>query len=227
LTVPEVAEWLGVNRTTVYRLIHENELPAVRLRGGPKRAPLRIPEDELEAWLFANPEEPRDAQACAAARVKDDAPALPRGASFRLWRPTRAGSTTDEEHAFWEWAMAPPGVADNASDWLPEHEYRVLSKAASGGGFLVPTDVSEAITAAARAASAVAQVALELTTAKGETLGMSLTGTHGTAFWVAESGSYTATDETITQQNLSAFKGGTKIIVSEELREDEDVALDD
>jgi hypothetical protein len=33
-------------------------LPAVRLRRGPKRAPLRIPEDELEAWLFANPEEP-------------------------------------------------------------------------------------------------------------------------------------------------------------------------
>jgi excisionase family DNA binding protein len=57
LTVPEVAERLGVDRTTVYRLIHENELPAVRLRRGPKRAPLRIPEDEFEAWLFANPED--------------------------------------------------------------------------------------------------------------------------------------------------------------------------
>lgn len=162
-----------------------------------------------------------------AARVNDGAQTLPRGASFRLWRPTRAGSTTDEENAFWKWAMAPPGFADNASDWLPEHEYRILSKAASGGGFLVPTDVSEAITAAARAASAVAQVALEVTTSKGETLGMSLVGTHGTASWVAESGSYTASDETVTQQNLSAFKAGTKIIVSEELREDEAVELDD
>jgi excisionase family DNA binding protein len=52
-----VAERLGVDRTTVYRLIHENELPAVRLRRGPKRAPLRVPEDEFEAWLFANPED--------------------------------------------------------------------------------------------------------------------------------------------------------------------------
>jgi excisionase family DNA binding protein len=57
LTVPQVAERLGVDRTTVYRLIHEKELPAVRLRRGPKRAPLRIPEDEFEAWLFADPED--------------------------------------------------------------------------------------------------------------------------------------------------------------------------
>jgi excisionase family DNA binding protein len=53
LTVPQVAERLGIDRSTVYRLIHENELPAVRLRRGPKRSPLRIPEDEFEAWLFA------------------------------------------------------------------------------------------------------------------------------------------------------------------------------
>lgn len=91
---------------------------------------------------------------------------------------------------------------------------------------LVPSDVEDLITAAARAAAAVAQVAHEVTTTRGETLGMSLAGTHGTASWVAESGSYTATDETITQQNMGAFKGGTKIIVSEELRQDEDVALD-
>jgi excisionase family DNA binding protein len=58
LTVPQVAARLGVSRVTIYRLIHENELPAVRLRGGPKRAPLRIPEDEFEAWLFADPEPP-------------------------------------------------------------------------------------------------------------------------------------------------------------------------
>jgi excisionase family DNA binding protein len=57
LTVPQVAERLGVNRTTVYRLIHENELPAVRLRGGSKRAPLRIPEDEFLSWLYADPPE--------------------------------------------------------------------------------------------------------------------------------------------------------------------------
>lgn len=49
--MPEVAERLGIHRVTVYRLIHEQELPYIRLRSGPKRAPLRIREDELEAWL--------------------------------------------------------------------------------------------------------------------------------------------------------------------------------
>lgn len=159
-------------------------------------------------------------------RVKDGVPTRPRGTSFRIWRPTRTGSTTDEEHAFWNWAMAPPGFADNARDWLPEHEYRVLSKAASGGGFLVPTDVSEPITAAARAASAVAQVALAVVTARGETIGVPLADTHGSASWVAESGSYTASDETITNQNMGSFEAGTKIFVSEELRSDEAVELD-
>jgi excisionase family DNA binding protein len=55
LTVPEVAERLGISRVTVYRLIHERELPALRLRSGPKRAPLRIWEDELERWLDSRP----------------------------------------------------------------------------------------------------------------------------------------------------------------------------
>jgi HK97 family phage major capsid protein len=82
------------------------------------------------------------------------------------------------------------------------------------------------ITAAARAASAVAQVAQEIVTDQGETFGMALAGTHGTAAWVAESGSYTPSDETITQQNMGAFKGTSKIIVSEELRTDEAVELD-
>jgi HK97 family phage major capsid protein len=48
----------------------------------------------------------------------------------------------------------------------------------------------------------------------------------GAAAWVAESGSYTPVDATITQQNLSAFKSATKIIVSEELRADEAVQMD-
>jgi HK97 family phage major capsid protein len=130
-----------------------------------------------------------------------------------------------ESRAFWRWAKTSmEGV--HASDFMPEEEYRVLSKGASGGGFLVPTDVSEMIIAAARAASAVAQVATEVVTERGETVGMALAGTHGTAVWTAESGSYTPSDETITQQNLGAFKAATKIIVSEELRSDEVVDLD-
>jgi HK97 family phage major capsid protein len=82
------------------------------------------------------------------------------------------------------------------------------------------------VTAAARLASSVAQVATDVTTSKGETIGFALGGTHGTAAWIAESGSYTPSDETITQQNIGAFKGGTKIVVSEELMGDEAVDLD-
>jgi HK97 family phage major capsid protein len=151
-------------------------------------------------------------------------PALP---SFRRHRPPplRNLPTEFEQRLFWQLMTAPSGAAD-PTRWLSEEEYRVLSKASSGGGFLVPTDVEEKVIAAARAASAVAQVATEVVTAKGETFGVALAGTHGSAAWVSESASYTPSDETITQQNLGAFKGGTKIILSEELMRDEAVELD-
>jgi HK97 family phage major capsid protein len=150
--------------------------------------------------------------------------------SFQEFRAKEGDMATT---AFWRWATAPAWEAGDmdalgqAHYLLPQEEFRVLSKAASGGGFLVPSDVEEMITAAARAASAVAQAgALDIKTDKGDTLGIAVVGTHGSAAWIAESGSYTPSDETITQQNLGAFKGGTKIIVSEELRTDEDVDLD-
>jgi excisionase family DNA binding protein len=49
LGAAEVARRLGVSRQTVYRLVREGSLPAVRL-GGPD-ASLRIREDGLERWL--------------------------------------------------------------------------------------------------------------------------------------------------------------------------------
>ena len=47
----EVARRLGVSVPTVYRRIQDGSLPAVRL-GHDERAPLRVPEYELEAWLY-------------------------------------------------------------------------------------------------------------------------------------------------------------------------------
>jgi HK97 family phage major capsid protein len=151
----------------------------------------------------------------------------PRGrSSYEVFRDD-PDAAIPVQRAFWRWATSPAGGGDgDPKELLPEDEYRVLSKAASGGGFLVPTDVAEAITAAARAESAVAQVAAELVTERGETVGMSLAGTHGSAAWVAESGEISPSDETITQQNLGAHKAVGKIIVSEELRTDEAVELD-
>ena len=55
LRIPEAAERLNVSRASVYRWITEGRLPAVRLGG--RGAPLRIAEDELERWLFADPGE--------------------------------------------------------------------------------------------------------------------------------------------------------------------------
>jgi HK97 family phage major capsid protein len=132
-----------------------------------------------------------------------------------------------ESRAFWRWTThgALEEGAETAS-WLPEEEYRVLSKGASGGGFFVPTDLAESVFAAARAASAVGQVAQEFLTTSGASLNVGLAGTHGTASWIAESGSFTPSDETITQATLGAFKAGTKIIASEELIADEAVELD-
>jgi excisionase family DNA binding protein len=50
LTVPEVAARLRVSKPTVYRRIWDGILPAVRVGNSPT-SPLRIPSDELEAWL--------------------------------------------------------------------------------------------------------------------------------------------------------------------------------
>lgn len=152
--------------------------------------------------------------------------------TFADWRENGERAEL-EARAFWNYLTAPAlWEGESAIELLAEdeqrllEEQRVLSKASSGGGFLVPTDTADAIASAARAASVVMQVAAGFTTATGDTLNVALAGTHGTASWLAESSSYAPSDETITQQALSAFKAATKIIVSEELRQDEAVGLD-
>jgi HK97 family phage major capsid protein len=109
---------------------------------------------------------------------------------------------------------------------MDAEEYRVLSKAASGGGFFVPTDLADAIVRALRfLPGGVGTLARTLTTSAGETINVPLNLTHGSAAWVAESGAYTPSDETITNATLSAYKAATKIIVSEELLTDSDFDL--
>jgi excisionase family DNA binding protein len=55
LSVRQVAEWLGVSEKQVYRLIYRGEIPAVRLGG--RGSALRVDPDELEAWLYGQPQE--------------------------------------------------------------------------------------------------------------------------------------------------------------------------
>jgi len=56
LTLDEVASTLGLSRRTVERRVKAGEIPALQL-GGPRTA-IRVPVDELDAWLES---EPRDA----------------------------------------------------------------------------------------------------------------------------------------------------------------------
>lgn len=122
--------------------------------------------------------------------------------------------TPDVRQAVWSWIV-------KGREGIDLEEYRVLSKAASGGGFFVPTDLADSIVRAMRfLPGGVAALAKTMTTSSGETMQIPLNLTHGTAAWIAESGSYTPSDETITQASISAYKAGTKIIVSEELLTD-------
>lgn len=49
LTVAEVAEMMRLSRMTVYRLVHNGELPAVRVGRS-----FRVPQDALDAYLAAS-----------------------------------------------------------------------------------------------------------------------------------------------------------------------------
>jgi excisionase family DNA binding protein len=55
LTVPEVANKLRLSRGTIYKLIRTGVVPAVRLGDG--GSSLRVREDELERWLYAETKE--------------------------------------------------------------------------------------------------------------------------------------------------------------------------
>jgi len=128
---------------------------------------------------------------------------------------------------FWKYVTSPPLIGrtgNHPSDFgLEVEEHRVLSKASNAaGGFLVPTDFDEQITAARRSRAVIGTVARELVTSNGQTLLVPATTAHGTASWTSENASFTATDETFGQVTVSAFKGAAKVVVSEELARDAD-----
>jgi HK97 family phage major capsid protein len=129
-------------------------------------------------------------------------------------RGARNQDLPDVRRAIFSWIV-------KGREGMDFEEYRVLSKAASGGGYFVPTDMADQVVRAMRfLPGGVASLARTIVTSGGETVNIPLNLTHGTAAWIAESASYTPSDETITQGSLSAYKAGTKIIVSEELLTD-------
>jgi HK97 family phage major capsid protein len=127
-----------------------------------------------------------------------------------------------DDAAFWKYLLTPavPGPLGGADYGLDREEHRVLSKASSAaGGYLVPTSFDEQITAARRARAVIGAVSRELVTGDGTQMLFPSTTAHGVATWTAENVAYTASDEVFGQVTVGAFKGATKVIVSEELAE--------
>jgi len=100
-------------------------------------------------------------------------------------------------------------------------EQRALSRASgAAGNFLVPVDMEEKILSAARAESAIARLAREITTDRGSTLALPIAPSHGTGAWTAEGAATTPSDEVFAEVPLGAGKASTKVIASEELAQD-------
>lgn len=135
-----------------------------------------------------------------------------------------------EARAFWRYMTqrVPEGMDFRgllAAD--EEEELRVQSKATgAAGAFLVPQDLASQIVGAARAASPIAQLSLEIPTEGGGTFALPTTTTHGTAVWTGENVAYTDSSEVFAQASLAAFKATSWATVSEELLEDSGVPLD-
>lgn len=51
MTLQEAAKYLGIHQVTLYRLIRESDIPAIRLRGQ-----WRFKKDHLDAWLLRRTE---------------------------------------------------------------------------------------------------------------------------------------------------------------------------
>jgi HK97 family phage major capsid protein len=110
---------------------------------------------------------------------------------------------------------------------LSPQEQRVLSKASAGAGLnLVPTNFQSELIDSLRDTGVMRQISRVVTTTSGAALQWPTVSSHGTASWVAESGSYSASDDAFGQTTLNAYKAGTLMLVSEELLADAAFNLD-
>jgi HK97 family phage major capsid protein len=145
--------------------------------------------------------------------------------SFREFNEQRRGVKPQDEpeyrEAYFKWITIPD------VNLMSQDELRVLSKATAGAGLnLVPSNFQKDLIIALRDFGAMRELADVITTENGEELPWPTVTGHGSAAWVAENGSYTASDETFGLTPLKAFKAGTLIKVSEELMSDSAFDLD-
>jgi HK97 family phage major capsid protein len=130
-------------------------------------------------------------------------------AGFELTAGVAVTSTQEYRDSFWK-AMR-SGVPD---------EFRVLSVATdTAGGYTVPDSFRAKFVVALEQANVMRQLATVFTTTSG-ILSIPVHSTHASAGWVAENGSYSASDSGFTEVTLSAYKNTMLMKTSEELVND-------
>lgn len=97
---------------------------------------------------------------------------------------------------------------------------------AANGGYTVPTGFYDRLVEHLIQSGAMRQTRVTvLTTDMGNALQIPKTTAHGSAAWIAEAGTVTASDETLGQTTLNAYKAGRSIKLSSELVQDTGVDL--
>lgn len=86
----------------------------------------------------------------------------------------------------------------------------------SEGGYLVPDEFERTLVQALEEENVFRQLAKTITTSSGE-IQIPVVSTHGQAYWTAEEGAYTDSDEAFGQVTIGAHKLTTMIKISEEL----------
>jgi excisionase family DNA binding protein len=62
LNPEEVSQVLGVSRSTALRMMHEQQVPTIKLRSGKRKTVLRVNEESLNRWITAKEREGQRAQ---------------------------------------------------------------------------------------------------------------------------------------------------------------------
>ena len=61
----QIAQILGVSRSTALRMMHEGQVPTIKLRSGKRKAVLRVSEETLIRWVSSKERESQRAQKIA------------------------------------------------------------------------------------------------------------------------------------------------------------------
>ena len=125
----------------------------------------------------------------------------------------RAGRSADEyRRAYWVQFR-------HGKQALTAEEYRALNIGTdAAGGFLVPTDFERRIVDILSEENVMRSLATVITSSSDRQI--PVVASHGQAYWTAEEGSYTESDDTFAQKLLSAHKLTVLMKISEELLQD-------